>query len=145
MAARGVNKVILLGTLGTDPEQKFLPNGNAVVNLSMATSEQWKDKNTGAKQEKTEWHRVTFFGKPAEIIAQYAAKGSKLYVEGKLQTRSWEQDGVKRYMTEIVGSEFQFVGGGQDQQQQAPAQQQRQAAPQQQAPADDHYDDSIPF
>ena len=105
-----VNKVILLGRLGNDPEMKTLPTGNAVCNLSVATSEKWmKD---GKKQEKTEWHRVVSFGKQAETLNQYLSKGSEVYIEGKLQTRSWEDNsGVKRYSTEIVMSSFSFVGG----------------------------------
>jgi len=110
----GVNKVIIIGNCGNDPESRTMPNGNAVANASIATSETWKDKNTGEKQEKTEWHRVIFFNKQAEIVTQYVKKGSKLYVEGRLQTRSWEQDGVKRYTTEIVASEFQFLDSRQE-------------------------------
>ncbi len=100
--ARGVNKVILVGTCGQDPEVRYMPNGNAVTNLSLATSEQWTDKQTGQKVEKTEWHRVVFFGKVAEIAGEYLRKGSQVYIEGKLQTREWEKDGIKRYTTEIV-------------------------------------------
>ncbi|MCX4030167.1 single-stranded DNA-binding protein [Endozoicomonas sp. SM1973] len=100
---RGVNKVILVGNLGADPEIRYMPNGNAVANLSIATSEQWKDKQTGQQQSKTEWHRVVIFGKIAEVAGQYARKGSKLYLEGKLQTRKWQaQDGQDRYTTEVV-------------------------------------------
>jgi len=98
----GINKVILVGNLGAKPEVKYASNGNAIANLSVATSESWTDKNTGQKQEKTEWHRVSVFGKLAEIAGQYLDKGSKVYVEGKLQTRSYEQDGVKKYATDIV-------------------------------------------
>jgi single-strand DNA-binding protein len=100
--ARGVNKVILVGTCGQDPEVRYMPNGNAVTNLSLATSEQWTDKQTGQKVEKTEWHRVSLFGKVAEIAGEYLRKGSQVYIEGKLQTREWEKDGIKRYTTEIV-------------------------------------------
>lgn len=107
--SRGVNKAIVVGNLGQDPEVRYMPNGTAVANLSIATSESWKDKSTGEQQERTEWHRVVFFGKLAEIVEQYVKKGSKLYVEGKLQTRSWEQDGVKRYTTEIVANEMQML------------------------------------
>ena len=99
MASRGINKVILVGNLGNDPEIRYMPNGNAVANVSLATSDSWKDKATGEQQEKTEWHRVVFFNRLAEIVEQYVKKGSKLYVEGRLQTRSWEQDVVKRYST----------------------------------------------
>ena len=107
--ARGVNKAIVVGNVGQDPEVRYMPNGNAVANISVATSESWKDKNTGDQQERTEWHRVVFFNRLAEIVEQYVNKGSKLYVEGRLQTRSWEQDGVKRYTTEIVASEMQML------------------------------------
>ena len=109
MAQRGVNKVILVGNVGQDPEFRVMPNGNGVCNLSIATSETWKDKNTGDQQEKTEWHRVVFFNRLAEIVEQYVKKGSKLYVEGRLQTRSYENDGQKHYSTEIVGSEMQML------------------------------------
>ena len=160
MASRGINKVILVGNLGNDPEIRYMPNGNAVANVSLATSDSWKDKATGEQQEKTEWHRVVFFNGLAEIVEQYVKKGSKLYVEGRLQTRSWEQDGVKRYSTEIVASEMQMLDGrggamGGDMgdnpfaQQQAPSQrpQQAAAAPQAQpAPTNfDNFDDDIPF
>ena len=100
--ARGVNKVILVATCGQDPETRYMPNGNAVTNLSLATSEQWTDKQTGQKVEKTEWHRVSLFGKVAEIAGEYLRKGSQVYIEGKLQTREWEKDGIKRYSTEII-------------------------------------------
>lgn len=117
MASRGINKVILVGNVGNDPEVRYMPNGNAVANVSIATSETWKDKDSGEQQERTEWHRVVFFNRLAEIVEQYVKKGSKLYVEGRLQTRSWEQDGIKRYSTEIVASEMQMLdtrSGGQD-------------------------------
>ncbi|MDZ5604613.1 single-stranded DNA-binding protein [Pseudomonas sp. RP23018S] len=112
--ARGVNKVILVGTCGQDPEVRYLPNGNAVTNLSLATSEQWTDKQSGQKVERTEWHRVSLFGKVAEIAGEYLRKGSQCYIEGKLQTREWEKDGVKRYTTEIVvdiNGTMQLLGG----------------------------------
>ena len=112
MASRGVNKVILVGNVGNEPEVRYMPNGNAVANISVATSDSWKDKNTGDQQERTEWHRVVFFNRLAEIVEQYVKKGSKLYIEGRLQTRSWEQDGVKRYTTEIVANEMQMLGEG---------------------------------
>lgn len=143
-----------------------MPNGNGVANVSLATSETWKDKTTGEQQEKTEWHRVIFFNRLAEIVEQYIKKGSKLYIEGRLQTRSWEQDGVKRYTTEIVASEMQMLdsrGGGnagdnsfgqsqgqpqsegQYQGSGAPASRSTSAAPQA-APANfDNFDDDIPF
>tara|TARA_R110000851_G_scaffold133381_4_gene268231 strand:+ start:6432 stop:6875 length:444 start_codon:yes stop_codon:yes gene_type:complete len=145
----GVNKVILIGNAGNDPEFRVMPNGNGVANLSIATSESWKDKNTGEKQEKTEWHRVIFFNKQAEVINQYVKKGSKLYVEGRLQTRSWEQDGVKKYTTEIVASEFQFLdskGEGKQESQSRPHQSAEQRGqPQAAATGYDNFDDSIPF
>jgi len=101
--ARGVNKVILIGNLGADPEVRYMSSGDAVANVTLATSESWKDKNTGETQERTEWHRVVFFGKLAEIVKQYLHKGSKVYVEGKLRTRKWQgQDGQDRYTTEVV-------------------------------------------
>ncbi|MCE1115534.1 MULTISPECIES: single-stranded DNA-binding protein [Pseudomonas] len=112
--ARGVNKVILVGTCGQDPEVRYLPNGNAVTNLSLATSEQWTDKQSGQKVERTEWHRVSLFGKVAEIAGEYLRKGSQVYIEGKLQTREWEKDGIKRYTTEIIvdiNGTMQLLGG----------------------------------
>lgn len=109
MASRGINKVILVGNVGQDPETRYMPNGGAVTNLSLATSETWKDKNTGEQQERTEWHRVTFYQRLAEIVAEYVKKGSKLYVEGRLQTRSWEQDGIKRYATDIIANDMQML------------------------------------
>ena len=114
---RGVNKVILVGTLGRDPEMKYAANGNAIATFSVATSEQWNDKSTGQKQEKTEWHRVVIFGKLAEIAGQYLTKGSQVYLEGKLQTRKWQDQntGQDRYSTEVVLSGFdgtmQMLGG----------------------------------
>ncbi len=113
--ARGINKVILVGTLGRDPETKYMPSGSAVTNISVATSDQWKDKNTGEKQERTEWHRVVFFNRLAEIAGQYLRKGSQVYLEGRLQTRKWQgQDGQDRYTTEIIASEMQMLGGRND-------------------------------
>ena len=110
MASRGVNKVILVGNVGNDPEVRYMPNGNAVANVSVATSDSWKDRNTGDQQERTEWHRVVFFNRLAEIAGEYVRKGSKLYIEGSLRTRKWQgQDGQDRYTTEIVGSEMQML------------------------------------
>jgi single-strand DNA-binding protein len=162
--ARGVNKVILVGTCGQDPETRYLPSGNAVTNLSLATSEQWTDKQTGQKVEKTEWHRVSLFGKVAEIAGEYLRKGSQVYIEGKLQTREWEKDGVKRYTTEIIvdmQGTMQLLGGRPDSagggdsapRQQRPAPQREQQSAQRPAPqqapqpaADfDSFDDDIPF
>ncbi|RMU27258.1 single-stranded DNA-binding protein [Pseudomonas amygdali] len=149
--ARGINKVILVGTCGQDPDCRYLPNGTAVTNLSLATSEQWTDKQSGQKVEKTEWHRVSLFGKVAEIAGEYLRKGSQVYIEGKLQTREWEKDGIKRYTTEIVvdmqgtmqllgsrpqGDAQQGQGGGNNNQSAPRPQQSRpqQSAPQQSAP-----------
>ncbi|MCU7959598.1 MAG: single-stranded DNA-binding protein [gamma proteobacterium symbiont of Bathyaustriella thionipta] len=116
MASRGVNKVILVGNLGNDPDMRYMPNGNAVCNISIATSETWKDKQTGEQKEKTEWHRVVMFGKLGEIAGQYLKKGSKVYIEGRLQTRKWQgKDGQDRYTTEIVADNMQMLdsrGGG---------------------------------
>lgn len=112
--ARGVNKVILVGTCGQDPELRYTPNSKAVINLSLATSEQWTDKQTGQKVEKTEWHRVVMFDKVAEIAGQYVRKGTQVYIEGKLKTREWEKDGIKRYATEIhvdMHGTLQLLGG----------------------------------
>ena len=153
MASRGVNKVILVGNLGNDPEVRYMPNGNAVANVSLATSETWKDKSTGEQQEKTEWHRVVFFNRLAEIVEQYVKKGTKLYVEGRLQTRSWEQDGVKRYSTEVVANEMQMLDSRGSASQDfsgsqiaaasaAQSSEQQAAAPPQNF---DNFDDDIPF
>lgn len=106
----GVNKVILIGNLGNDPEVRYTPDGTAVANFSIATSDEWKDKNTGEKKERTEWHRIVAWRKLGEICGQYLSKGRQVYVEGKLQTRSWEKDGVTRYTTEILASDVRFLG-----------------------------------
>ncbi len=153
--ARGVNKVILIGNAGGDPETRYLPNGNAVTNITLATADTWKDKQTGQQQTRTEWHRVVFFGKLAEIAGEYLRKGSQCYVEGRLQTREWEKDGIKRYTTEIVvdmHGTLQLLGGRGDsqpvdQRQQRPQQQRPRPAAQQQQPAPDYdsFDDDIPF
>jgi single-strand DNA-binding protein len=155
MATRGVNKVILVGNLGQDPETRYMPSGGAVTNVSIATSETWKDKQSGQPQERTEWHRVVFFNKLGEIAGQYLKKGSKVYIEGSLRTRKWQgQDGQDRYTTEIVASEMQMLdsrqGGGdyspppQDNwDQQKPAQQPQQNAGGDKGFAD--FDDDIPF
>jgi single-strand DNA-binding protein len=109
--ARGVNKVILVGHLGKDPDVRYAPSGQAIANVTIATSEQWKDKNTGEKQERTEWHRVVFFGKLGEIAGEYLKKGSQVYVEGRLQTRKWQdKDGNDKYTTEIVANDMQMLG-----------------------------------
>ncbi len=110
MAQRGINKVILVGRLGQDPESKYMPSGDCVVNASLATSETWKDKNTSENVEKTEWHRIVMFGRRAEVFAEYTRKGSQVYVEGKLQTRKWQdRDGNDRYTTEVKVEDFQFL------------------------------------
>ena len=117
MASRGVNKVILVGNLGQDPEVRYMPNGGAVANITLATSESWRDKQTGETKEKTEWHRVVLFGKLAEVAAEYLRKGSQVYIEGALQTRKWtDQAGVEKYTTEVVvnvGGTMQMLGGRQ--------------------------------
>jgi len=107
--ARGINKVILVGNLGNDPETRYLPDGNAVTNISIATSESWKDKNTGQQNDRTEWHRVVFFRRLAEIAGEYLKKGSKVYIEGQLRTRQYEKEGQKHYSTEIVANEMQML------------------------------------
>ena len=156
MASRGVNKVILVGNVGNDPEVRYMPNGNAVANISIATSDSWKDRNTGEQQERTEWHRVVFFNRLAEIVEQYVKKGTKLYLEGRLQTRSYEQDGVKKYSTEIVANEMQMLdsrgatGSSQEFVDQSnaptsPPQDSAQNSEQQASANFDNFDDDIPF
>jgi single-strand DNA-binding protein len=143
--ARGVNKVILIGNLGRDPEVRYSPNGGAIANITLATSESWKDKNTGEQVDKTEWHRVVFFRRLAEIAGEYLKKGSKVYIEGKLQTRKWQdKDGNDRYTTEIVANEMQMLdsrGGSASYNQDEPAMSSSQPEP---TPAGD-FDDDIPF
>lgn len=110
--ARGVNKVIIVGNLGNDPDTKYMPSGSAVTNLSVATNESWKDKQTGEQKDRTEWHRVAMFGRLAEIAAEYLRKGSQVYIEGKLRTRKWkDQQGNDRYSTEVIADEMQMLGG----------------------------------
>ncbi|AUR85685.1 single-stranded DNA-binding protein [Vibrio phage 1.079.O._10N.286.45.E9] len=138
MSSRGINKVILIGSLGNDPEIKYPPSGGAVANISIATSESWRDKATGEQKEKTEWHRIAIFGKLAEIAGEYLRKGSQVYIEGQLQTRKWQdQSGQDRYTTEVVVKGFngvmQMLGGKSDSQGGNKPQQQQQA-PQQRAP-----------
>lgn len=167
MARGSINKVMIIGTLGRDPEMRYLPNGNAVCSMSLATDEGYKDKNTGQQVEKTEWHRVEAFGRLAEIMGEYLKKGSKCYVEGKLKTDEYEKDGIKRYSTKIVANEMTMLDSKQDgQQQEVPQQgyaQAPQQAPNQPAPppqnqqqgthkkqaspsnAFDDFDDDIPF
>lgn len=151
--SRGVNKVILLGNLGADPEMRNTQSGKAVANLSIATSESWTDKNTGQKVEKTEWHRVVFFDRLAEVAGQYLKKGSKVYIEGKLQTRKWQnQQGVDQYTTEIVGNEMQMLdsradNAGQQQAGYQPPQQTYQQQPQtyQQQPQQQYNAQGLPL
>jgi len=160
--ARGVNKVILVGNLGRDPEVRYSANGQAIANVTIATTESWKDKNTGEKQEKTEWHRIVFFGRLGEIVGEYLKKGAQIYVEGRLQTRKWQdKEGKDRYTTEIVANEMQMLGSkggaasgdyaGQSSSQptsQSSSQSSSQApssAPATQAAGTDDFDDDIPF
>jgi single-strand DNA-binding protein len=149
--SRGVNKVIIVGHLGQDPEVKYMPSGGAVTNITAATSESWKDKTTGQPQERTEWHRVVFFNKLAEIVGEYLKKGSQVYIEGSLRTRKWQdQSGQDRYTTEIVASDMQMLGpkpgelGGDS----GSGFSQPKAKPQPataQPPSMDSFDDDIPF
>ncbi len=151
--ARGINKVILVGNLGNDPDVRYTQDGRAIANVSIATSESWKDKNTGETVDRTEWHRVVFFNRLGEIVAEYLKKGSQIYVEGRLQTRKWQdKEGNDRYTTEIVANEMQMLGGrsmGGGSADSAPMNNtpdsdsmSGQSAP---APADDSFDDDIPF
>jgi len=150
--ARGINKVILIGNLGADPEVRYTPANTAVCNIGVATTDQWRDKQTGEQQEKTEWHRVVMFNRRGEIAGEYLKKGSKVYIEGRLQTRKWQgQDGQDRYTTEVVANEMQMLDGrsgsapmddaGYGGRQQQP-QQSRQSSP---PPAEDDLADDIPF
>jgi len=141
---RGVNKAIIIGHLGNDPDARQTANGTAVTNMSVATSEQWKDKQSGERKEHTEWHRIALFGRLAEVAAEYLHKGSKVYIEGRISTRKWQdQQGNDRYSTEIVASELQMLDAResrQEPQRQDPRQQQRR-----QSPPDDFDDDPVPF
>jgi single-strand DNA-binding protein len=141
--SRGINKVILVGNLGADPDTRYMPNGKAVTNIRIATSESWKDKQTGDVQERTEWHSVVAYEKLAEIIGEYTRKGSQVYIEGKLHTRKWQdKEGKDRYTTEIIAQQMQMLGGKTQGERQARPQQERSAPP-----ADDGggFDDDIPF
>ena len=141
--ARGVNKVTLIGNLGGDPETRYMPSGDAVTNITLATSESWKDKQTGEQKERTEWHKVAFFGRLAEIAAEYLRKGSQIYVEGKLRTRKWQaQDGSDRYSTEIVGDEMQMLGARGPV---APTNRNKQAVGSDLPPGDDSLGEDHPF
>ena len=151
MAKGSINKVLIIGNLGNDPDVRYMPNGSPAVTLSVATTEAWKDKNSGEKQERTEWHRVVLFNRLGEIAAEYLKKGAKIFIEGQIRTRKWQdKSGQDRYTTEIVANELQMLdgrsGGAQagssysPAQKSAPAQQQQQAAP-----AAQEFDDDIPF
>ena len=151
--ARGINKVIIVGNLGQDPETRYMPSGSAVTNFTVATNESWKDKQTGEQKDRTEWHRVAMFNRLAEIAAEYLRKGSQVYIEGKLRTRKWQgQDGNDRYTTEIIADEMQMLGSrgdsggsyGGGRGSSKPAGRQGDSAPPQPEPADD-FDDDIPF
>ena len=152
--ARGINKVILVGTCGKDPDTRYMPSGGAVTNISVATNEQWTDKQSGQKQERTEWHNIVFFGRLGEIAGEYLKKGSQVYIEGKLKTEQYEKDGITRYSTKIIANEMQMLGGrgggdfapAQSQPQSAAQPQANQSAPQPAAAAvNDSFDDDIPF
>ena len=147
--ARGINKVILIGNLGADPEVRYMPSGGAVANVTIATSESWKDKQTGEQQERTEWHRVSFFNRLGEIVGEYCRKGSKVYIEGRLQTRKWQDNnGADRYTTEIIANEMQMLDsrGGQSMGAPVTSQSAPQAHSQEAAPAPSaEFDDEIPF
>ena len=146
--ARGINKVILVGNLGADPETRYMPSGSAVTNLSVATSESWKDKQTGEQNERTEWHKVVMFDRLAEIAAEYLRKGSQVYIEGKLQTRKWQdRDGNDRWTTEVIADEMQMLGGRGGGGGAAPMSSGQDSGPPS-APPDtgpDDFDDDIPF
>ena len=142
--ARGINKVILIGNLGKDPEVRYSPNGGALANLTIATSESWKDKNTGEQVDKTEWHRVVFFRRLAEVVGEYLKKGSKVYIEGKLQTRKWtDKDGKDQYTTEIVAREMQMLDSRDSSS--APSAAPAASAPAHSADPGAQFDDDIPF
>ena len=147
----GVNKVIILGRLGADPELRSSPSGVTTCNLSIATSINWTDKNSGDKKEKTEWHRVVFFGRPAEVIDQYMKKGQQLYVEGRIETNKYEKDGIERFSTNIIGESFNFISGGsaqindstQNEFNQTPSQNENMSS--ESNSKKDDFDDDIPF
>ena len=143
MAPSGINKVILVGNLGKDPDMRYTAGGDAVANLSIATSESWNDNQTGEKKEKTEWHRVVFFRRIAEVCGEYLKKGSSVYIEGSLRTRDWEDDqGNKRYTTEIIGREMQMLGGRRSEDNMDQSPQMNSSSPQ---PEEGLIDDEIPF
>ncbi len=141
MSSRGVNKVIIVGNLGKDPEIRYMPSGGAAANITIATSESWKDKTSGEQKDRTEWHRVVFFGKLAEIVGEYLKKGSQVYVEGSLRTNKWQdKSGNDRYTTEIIAKEMQMLGGKSDKPDSIAAQR-----PAQSASVPNEFDDDIPF
>lgn len=141
--ARGVNKVILIGNLGADPDVRYMPSGSAVTNLSLATTESWRDKETGEQTERTEWHKVAMFNRLAEIAGEYLRKGSQIYVEGRLRTRKWQdREGNDRYTTEIVADQMQMLGGRGGASASAPAPARPKTAT---ATAEPEFDDDIPF
>lgn len=141
-----VNRVILVGNLGKDPESRFMPNGDAVCNITVATSEQWKDKNSGEQKEATEWHRVIFFRRLAEVAGQYLKKGSQVYIEGKLKTRKWQdKDGQDRYTTEIHADEMKMLGKREGGQQEERQQQEKPSSPASGGGNFNDFDDDIPF
>jgi single-strand DNA-binding protein len=152
--ARGVNKVIIVGTLGADPDTSYAPSGSAITKLSIATNESWKDKETGEQKEKTEWHRISMFGRLAEISAEYLRKGSQVYIEGKLATNKWQdKEGNDRWTTEIIANQMQMLGGRptgnatsskSNENQQSPSNENQQSPPEPPAVTDD-FDDDIPF
>jgi single-strand DNA-binding protein len=151
MASRGVNKVIIVGNLGQDPDVRYMPSGSAVTNISVATSESWKDKDTGQQQERTEWHKIAFFNRLAEVAGEYLRKGSKVYIEGSLRTRKWQdKNGQDRYTTEIVANTMQMLdskgggapAGGMDSAPQASSYNNQGSAP---AETSIDFDDDIPF
>lgn len=146
--ARGVNKVTLIGNLGADPEVRYTANGSAVANIRLATAESWRDRESGETQERTEWHRVVFFSRLAEIVGEYLKKGSQVYIEGRLQTRKWQdRDGNDRYTTEIVANEMQMLGGRGGGGFDAPSQSSSPSPAQNSnnEPPMDDFDDDIPF
>ena len=146
--ARGINKVILVGNLGADPETRYMPSGSAVTNLSVATSESWKDKQTGEQKERTEWHKVAMFNRLAEIAAEYLRKGSQVYIEGKLRTRKWQdRDGNDRWTTEVIADEMQMLGGRGGGGGSAPMSSGQDSGPPSAPPqaGPDDFDDDIPF
>ena len=148
--ARGVNKVILVGNLGADPETRYMPSGSAVTNIRIATSESWKDKESGEQKERTEWHRITFYNRLAEVAGEYLKKGSQVYIEGRLRTRTYEKEGQTHYSTEIIADNMQMLGSraGAGNPDRIPAESTREVEPKASAPAaknTDFSDDDIPF